>query len=79
MCGFVLTRDDQDHLKLKLQTSLVHSFGDQITIGFKQESQQVNMLFGDYDCCTYTIIPNGNGYDWQHPGQTFIVWTCDGQ
>ncbi|CAF3672978.1 unnamed protein product [Rotaria sp. Silwood1] len=35
MCGFVLTRDDQDHLKLKLQTSLVHSFGDQITIGFK--------------------------------------------
>ncbi|CAF1250623.1 unnamed protein product [Rotaria sp. Silwood1] len=41
--------------------------------GVQQESQQVNMLFGDYDCCTYTIIPNGNGYDWQHPGQTFIV------
>ncbi|CAF3395784.1 unnamed protein product [Rotaria sp. Silwood2] len=44
-----------------------------------QESQQVDMSFIDYGCCTYAITANGGGYNWQYAVQTFVVYACDGQ
>ncbi|UJR06900.1 hypothetical protein I4U23_011190 [Adineta vaga] len=41
--------------------------------------QQVDMSFVDYGCCTYAIMANGGGYDWQYAIQTFVVYACDGQ
>jgi len=42
-----------------------------------QQPQRVNMTFGDFGCCIYSIVANGGGYDWQYAPGAIIVFACD--
>ncbi|CAF4916350.1 unnamed protein product [Rotaria sp. Silwood1] len=42
-----------------------------------QKPQRVDMLFGDYGCCTYAVTAVGGGYEWQYRTSTFAVYACD--